>query len=110
MGKVTPIRLSQEAQKAALRLLRETAADELCVSILVTMDHSAWRRFFDNRQIMRCLREGSLVQAPYIDELGNTVFVLERHAAGATLEVTAALEGTARSGRVVIVTEFNAGE
>jgi hypothetical protein len=110
MGKVTPIKLSQEAQKAALRLLRETAADDSLISILVTLNQSAWRRFFDNRQILRCLREGSLVRAPYVDEFGNTVFVLERHAAGATIEVTAVLEGTLSGERVVIVTEFTAGE
>jgi hypothetical protein len=110
MGKVTPIKLSQEAQKAALKLLRETAADDLRVSFLVTMESSAWRRFFDNRQIMRCLREGSLVKPPCVDELGNMVFVLERHAAGATIEVTAVLEGTLHGDKVVIVTEFTAGE
>jgi len=110
MGKVTPLRLGQEAQKAALKLLRETAADDLSVSILTTLNQSAWRRFFDNRQILRCLREGSLVRPPQVDELGNTVFGLERHAAGATIEVRAVLEGSSQGGRVIVVTEFTAGE
>lgn len=110
MGKVTPLKLGPQAQQAVLKLLRETAADDLRVSILVTLEQSAWRRFFDNRQILRCVREGSLVRPPYVDGLGNTVFVLERHSAGMTLEVTAILEGDRHGERVVVVTEFTEGE
>ena len=110
MGKVTPFKLSTEAQAVMLEKLRQTAADDQCVSILVTLDQSAWRRFFDNRQILRCLGGGSLVRPPYVDRFGNTVFVLERHAAGATIEVTAVLEGDRHGERVIIVTDFTAGE
>ena len=110
MGKVTPLKLSPEAQQAVLKSLRQTAADDLRVSILATLDQSAWRRFFDNRQVLRCLREGSLVRPPWVDQWGNTVFVLERHAAGMTIEVTAVLEGDRHGERVIVVTEFTAGE
>jgi hypothetical protein len=103
MGKVVPIPLSKAA---ALRLLRDTASDDSRVNILAQLHAGPWRHVIDYRQIMLCLKEGSLVQHPKVDEQGSTVFVLERYSAGATVQVTAALTGEPGAKKTVIVTEF----
>jgi hypothetical protein len=66
--KVTPMQLSKAA---ALRLLRDTASDDANVNIVTSLHQGPWRHVLDYRQIIMCLRDGSLVQLPKIDELGN---------------------------------------
>ncbi len=56
---------------------------------------------------MMCLRVGSLVQHPKVDELGNLAFILERYSAGVTVRITAILIGTADAKKSVAVTEFS---
>jgi hypothetical protein len=82
------------SKAAALRLLRDTAADDSNVNILAALHEGPWRHLLDYRQIMMCLREGSLVKHPKPDELGNTAFILERYSAGVTIRITAILVGT----------------
>jgi len=107
MGKIVPLPLGREA---ALRLLRDTAADDSHVDIIARLHEGPWRHIIDYRQIMLCLRDGSLVQTPVIDELGNTVFVLERYSAGVTVQITAVLAGSPGNHKTVVVTEFSAEE
>lgn len=94
------------SKAAALRLLRETATDDNNVNILAALHEGPWRHLLDYRQIMMCLREGSLVQHPKTDELGNAVFTLERYSAGVTVRITAVLVGIGATKRSVVITEF----
>ena len=107
MGKVVQLPLSKAA---ALRLLRDTAADDSRVNIVAAMHEGPWRHVIDYRQIMLCLREGSVVQNPVVDELGNTVFALERFSAGGTVKVTAVLVRAPGTQKSVVVTEFSVEE
>jgi len=107
MSNVVPIPLSKAA---AIRLLRETASDDSRISINVALHEGPWRNLIDYRQIMLCVREGSLVQHPGVDDLGNPVFVLERYSAGVTVQVTAVLIGEPGGKKCVVVTEFSAEE
>jgi hypothetical protein len=102
--KVSPMRLSKAA---ALRLLRDAASDEAKVNIVTSLHEGPWRHVLDYRQIMMCLRDGSLVQHPKIDELGNTAFTLERYSAGVTVRITAILVGAPSAKKSVVVTEFS---
>ncbi len=103
MAKIVAIPLSKAA---ALRLLRDTASDDSRVNIIAQLHEGPWRQLIDYRQIMLCLREGSLVQHPKVDEHGSTLFVLERYSAGVTVQITAALTGEPGVKRTVVVTEF----
>lgn len=98
------------SKAAALRLLRDTATDDANVNILAALHEGPWRHLLDYRQIMLCLREGSLVQHPKADELANIVFVLERYSAGVTVRITAVLVGAGASKRSIVVTEFSADD
>jgi hypothetical protein len=95
------------SKAAALRLLRDTAADDSNVNILAALHEGPWRHLLDYRQIMMCLREGSLVKHPKPDELGNTAFILERYSAGVTIRITAILVGTGVAKKSIVVTEFS---
>jgi hypothetical protein len=101
---VTPLPLSKAA---ALRLLRDTASDDANVNIVASLHEGPWRHVLDYRQIMMCLRDGSLVQNPKIDELGNTAFRLERYSAGVTVRITAILVRARSARKSVVVTEFS---
>src|SRR5215510_11525576 len=95
------------SKAAALRLLRDTASDDTNVNILAALHEGPWRHLLDYRQVMMCLRDGSLIKHPRVDELGNTVFILERYSAGVTVRITAILVGTSASKRSIVVTEFS---
>jgi hypothetical protein len=94
------------SKAAALRLLRDTATDDSNVNILAALHEGPWRHVLDYRQVMMCLREGSLVKHPKIDDLGNTAFILERYSSGVTVRITAILIGSAAAKRSIVVTEF----
>ena len=95
------------SKAAALRLLRDTATDDTNENILATLHEGPWRHLLDYRQIMMCLREGSLVKHPKMDEHGNTAFVLERNSAGVTARITAILVGAGAVKKSIVVTEFS---
>ena len=107
MGKVVPLPLGKIA---ALRLLRDAAADDSQVNIVAQLHEGPWRHVIDYRQIMLCLRHGSVVRNPVRDDLGNIVFVLERFSAGVTVQITAVLVGQTGTDWSVVVTEFSTEE
>lgn len=85
---VAPFPMSADA---ALRIIREAAADSGCYTIPDPPVSGEWYRLVNRRQVEWCLREGGLMGRPVIDEQGSLRATLERFSAGVVVRVDVVL-------------------
>lgn len=79
-------------ESAALELLREAAEDSRKLVNTVKFGEREWFERVSNRQIVLCLKEGSLVGGVTQDDHGNWRCVVTRVCGGLDVYVTVAID------------------
>lgn len=75
----------------ALELIREAAAQERVI-FPAQPDESPWYRAVTRRQVMLCLKEGELADAPAINEQGDVQCEMAHFSAGVNVRLWAVLK------------------
>lgn len=88
-GKVTSIPLTVER---ASRILREVAKDTSRVFQLAFPEDQRWQELVTSKQVLLCLRDGTVITTPRKDENGNWVCLIHRLCGGENVVVTVAIE------------------
>jgi hypothetical protein len=100
MAEVVPLTLTTTA---ALRMVRQLAANSGQIVILSHCQQRMVRRHITRRQIELCLQKGNIVEGPSMNARGNWQVNVFRHAAGEEMTCTVAIEWATR---LLIVTVF----
>jgi Domain of unknown function (DUF4258) len=100
MAEVVPLDLTEAA---ALRMLKELAAESRRIVILGHCQKRMVRRHVSRRQVELCLQKGTITEGPLMNTHGNWQVNVFRHAAGEELTCTVAIEWAAR---LLVVTVF----
>jgi hypothetical protein len=93
MAEIVP---SKVTTQAALRMIRELAAD---TGRIVILDHCRTRmaqRHITRRQVELCLQKGTICEGPYLNRLGNWQVNMQRHAADEEITCSVAIEWAKR--------------
>jgi hypothetical protein len=97
---VIPLKLTAQA---ALRKIREIAADS---NNIVVLSHAAKRsrqRKISRILVERCVRKGTVSEGPFLNQHGHWQVNLYRHAAGEEITCTVAIEWATK---VLVITVF----
>jgi hypothetical protein len=87
----------------ALKMIRGLAADSKKVLVVPHGKERTKERKITRRQVMACIRKGTITEGPFLNKFGNWQVNLYRHAAGENITCTVAIEwGT----RLIVVTAF----
>lgn len=78
-GDVIPLAL---AEAAALRVIREIAADTGNIVILDHAKKQCAKRRISRRQVEMCIQRGTVAEGPFLNAHGHWQVTLFRHAAG----------------------------
>lgn len=95
-----PKRLSRHE---ACKLVHLLAQDSTNVLIVTHAKQRQRKRQISRRQIMCCLRKGSVTEGPFVNAYGNWQVNVSRLAAGEEITCTVAIEWTRQ---LVVVTVF----
>lgn len=86
---VIPLELSPSA---ALRIIREIAADSENIVVIGYGQRRAKQRRITRRQIELCVQRGTITEGPFMNQHGNWQMNLYRHAAGEEITCVVAIE------------------
>ena len=100
MPEIAPLRLSSAA---ALRVIREIAADTDRIIVLSHGRKRARQRKITRRQIELCVQRGSIVEGPFMNQHGHWQASLYRHAAGEEITCAVAIDWRTH---VLVITTF----
>jgi len=87
-------------------MLREIAKDSSRVSFLDHAEDSMEERGITRPQVLRCLREGKIIQGPGIDDFGLWRMGLKTIAAGDIVKVIASLDYDDKGNYVIVITTY----
>ncbi len=88
MADILPMPLSPDA---ALRMIRDIAADSANVVIPDPPEAGEWESTVNYLQVLRCLTDGAIAGTPSLDALGNWECTLRRFSAGIEVAITVAV-------------------
>jgi hypothetical protein len=103
MGEIVPLQLTVPA---ALKIIRNAAADSWRVSFTAHALKRMRERRITRTQVLRCLELGSIIEGPSRDHHGNWVCSVQRLAAGDPVGVVVAIEPTSN---LIVITAFVMG-
>ena len=98
-----PLMPKRLSKPAALGMIRALAEDSKKVLFVEHAKERMKERKITRRQVMACIRKGTITEGPFLNNFGNWQVNLYRHAAGENITCTVAIEwGT----RLIVVTAF----
>jgi hypothetical protein len=100
MAKIAPPKVTTQA---ALRMIRELAADSSRIAILEHCRTRMVQRHITRKQVELCLQKGTICEGPYLNRLGNWQVNMHRHAAGEEITCSVAIEWAKR---LLVITAF----
>lgn len=100
VGEVVPLRLTATA---ALRMVRELAADTDRIVVLSHATARARKRRISRRQIELCCQRGTISEGPFLNQHGQWQANMFRHASGEEITCPVAIDWP---NRLLVITVF----
>lgn len=93
MAEVVPLELTAVA---ALRLVREIAADTNNIVVIPYGKRKTAGRGINRRQLELCVQKGTIIEGPFMNQHGNWQMNFYRHAAGEEITCVVAIDWPAK--------------
>jgi hypothetical protein len=93
MAKVVPLALSAPA---ALRMIREIAVESDNIILIGHAKGRGRQRRISRSQVEACVRKGTIIEGPFMNDHHNWQVTLYRHAAGEEMKCAVAIDWPSR--------------
>jgi len=103
MAEIVPLCPPKLTKPAALRLVRDLAADSNNIVVIPHAKARQRQRSISFAAIQQCLLKGSISEGPFLNQHGHWQMNFERFAAGEELTVVAAIDWPSK---MVVITVF----